>query len=88
MHLRRLLVRWVYANLWGLDCWSSALFFGRPGETWSARFGRWREQKAPWGTALADALDRVVLLLFRQPNHCAAALAAFIARETASPWSE
>lgn len=72
--------RWPYAVALALDLLVSAIFWGAPGETISARLARGKGLDR----LACRVLDAVVLLLFRQPHHCELALVAFNARDQAA----
>ena len=84
----KLILRQIYALFLALDLLASALTFGAPLETLSARFAKARGHGSVAGRAAADATDAAALHLFGQHNHCAAALRAYAEREAAaSSWS-
>jgi hypothetical protein len=72
--------RWPYAVFLALDLLLSAIAFGAPGETISARLAR----NHGVASAPCRALDWIVLTVFRKPHHCEDALAAFNEREKAA----
>lgn len=76
----KVLRRWPYAVALSLDLLVSALFFGAPWETISARLAR-KKGLDHW---LCEVLDVLVWTLFRQKRHCEIALAAYRARERAA----
>jgi hypothetical protein len=86
-HAALLLLRQVYALLLALDLLASALTFGAPLQTVSARLAKARRRGSALGRALADAVDAGALRLFGEHNHCSAALEAYLERErAASSW--
>lgn len=84
-HAWRLALRQLYAVFWSLDCLASALTGGAPGETISARLGRARAGGGRFWPGVANALDWTVILIFRTPNHCDGAWAAYKARLAVAP---
>lgn len=84
----KIIVRFIYSVFLALDLLASALTFGAPLQTLSARFAKWRAKGYRVGTFLANTTDYFALVLFGATNHCAGALAAYCARVAAAPsWS-
>lgn len=80
----KIILRWPYAVFLAIDLLVSAVFFGAPGETISARLARQRGLDS----VACGALDAVVLAIFREPHHCEIALAAFNARQAAASFGD
>jgi hypothetical protein len=74
-----LLRRWPYAVFLSVDLLVSAVTFGAPYETISARLGA-AKGLGHWS---CRAVDFVVRVLFRAPDHCENALRAYVARNAA-----
>lgn len=82
-----LILRQIYAIFFALDLLISALTFGAPLETISARLARARSRHSWLGTIMANMVDAIALHVFGTHHHCAAALRAYIEREAvASSW--
>jgi hypothetical protein len=77
-----MILRQLYALFFALDLLASAMTGGAPGQSISARLAK--AKNAPAQLA-RRALDAIVRLVFRQPGHCALALANYEARQHAAP---
>jgi hypothetical protein len=77
-----MIARQLYALFFAVDLLLSSLTGGAPGQSISARLAK--AKNAPARIARA-ALDGIVRLVFRQPGHCALALANYEARQHAAP---
>jgi hypothetical protein len=77
-----MIARQLYALFFALDLLASALTGGAPGQSISARLAK--ATNAPAQVCRAW-LDTLVRLVFRQPGHCALALANYEARQHAAP---
>lgn len=85
IHILEMVLRQIYSVFWAVDNLISSLTGGAPGETISARLGRSRKAGSKFWGAVANALDGFVALVFRTPNHCDGAWAAYEARMKVAP---
>jgi hypothetical protein len=80
----RMIQRFVYAYFLAIDLLASAMTFGAPWQTLSARFAKSAARGSKIGKAIQTALDWIVLKLFSTSRHCEVALEAYEARMNAS----
>ncbi len=74
--------RFCYAIFLSIDLFFSAITFGDPYETISARLGQARSNGRPkWAIYLADTVDWLVFALFGAHNHCQRAIARYLTIE-------
>lgn len=73
------------ALAWATDCWISALFGGRAGQTISARLGEAVRKGSTRAAPFAAAVDWAARL-FGETDHCRKSDEAFRARLDAAPF--